>query len=79
MVRIIISMPEKDVKMLDRLAKKNKRSRADLVRGYVGEGLKKESEEPTWKEIVAKCAGMWKHKNIDTDTYLEQLRSEWER
>jgi metal-responsive CopG/Arc/MetJ family transcriptional regulator len=78
MVRTLISLPDKDIKKLDVLAHKAKKSRAQVVREAITAHLQK-NEQQSWKEIVAKCAGMWKHKNIDSDEYIRQLRSEWDR
>ena len=78
MVRTLISFPDKDLKKLDLVAHKAKKSRAQVVREAVSVYLKK-NEPQTWKETVAKCAGIWKDKNIDSDEYIRQLRSEWDR
>ncbi len=77
MVRTLITIEDQQLKKLDQIARKNKQSRASLVREAIDQFVAK--KEPTWKEIVARTAGIWKHKNIDTDTYLKQLRSEWDR
>lgn len=77
MVRTLISFPDKDLKKLDNLANKARKSRAQVVREAVTVYLKK-NEQQSWKEIVAKCAGMWKDKNIDGLAYERQLREEWE-
>ena len=79
MVRALITISEKDLRRLDRLARKNKRSRADLVREALGEYLQKKAKEPTWKELVKQCAGMWEHKGIDGLEYERKLREEWDR
>ena len=80
MVRTLISLPDQELKRLDVLARKNKKSRAQLVREAVDLYLKKhDRKQESWKEIVRKTAGLWKHKNTDTDTYLAQLRAEWDR
>jgi len=77
MVRTLISLPDKDLRKLDILAHKAKKSRAQVVREAVAVYLEK-NEPQSWKEIVAKCAGMWKHKKIDGLAYERQLREEWE-
>ena len=80
MVRTLISLPDQELKRLDVLARKNKKSRAQLVREAVDLYLKKhDRKQESWKEIVRQTAGIWKHKKIDTDTYLGQLRAEWNR
>ena len=80
MVRTLISLPNPKLKKLDLLARKGKKSRAQVVREAIDLYLKKnDHKQESWKELVRQTAGLWKHKNIDTDTYLAQLRSEWER
>ena len=79
MVRALITLEDEQIKKLDLLARKDKKSRAQLVREAVAQYVDKKEKEPTWEEIVKRTAGIWKHKNIDTDTYIEQLRSEWDR
>jgi len=79
MVRALITFNEEQLKKLDRLARKNKQSRAQVVREAIDHYVTQKEKEPTWKEIVAKCAGMWKDKNIDSVEYVRQLRSEWDR
>ena len=77
MVRALVSFDDQQLKKVDRLAKKNKQSRSQLIREAVNQYVAQ--KELTWKEVVLKTAGIWKHKNIDTDTYLKNLRSEWDR
>jgi metal-responsive CopG/Arc/MetJ family transcriptional regulator len=79
MVRALITFKEEQLKKIDRLARKNKQSRAQVVREAIDRYVSQKEKEPTWKEIVAKCAGMWKHKNIDGLEYTNKLREEWER
>lgn len=79
MVRVLISLKDEQLKKIDRLARKKKQSRAQVIREAIEEYVSKKENEPTWEELVRKTAGIWKHKNIDTDAYLEALRSEWDR
>ena len=80
MVRTLISISDQKLRKIDVLARKNKKSRAQVVREAVDLYLKKnEVKQENWKELVRRTAGLWKHKNIDTDAYLTRLRSEWER
>jgi len=78
MVRALITFKEEQLKKLDRLARKNKQSRAQVVREAIDLYVTQKEKEPTWKEIVAKCAGMWKHKKIDGLVYERKLREEWD-
>ena len=79
MVRALISIEDKQLSRLDRLAQKNKRSRAELVREAINQYLAQKDKEPTWEEIVEKTAGIWKYKNIDALEYQRRLREEWGR
>ena len=79
MVRALITFKEEQLKKLDRLARKDKKSRAQVVREAIDQYVAQNEEKPTWKEIVARCAGMWKDKNIDGLEYTNKLRDEWER
>lgn len=40
---------------------------------------KNDLKKKSWKTIVQRTAGLWKHKKIDADTYLRRLREDWER
>ncbi len=79
MVRAVISFDDKELKRIDALARKTKRSRAQVIREVMSQHLKKEDVQPTWKELVSQTAGMWKHKNIDGVEYQRKLRAEWDR
>ena len=80
MVRILISLPDQKLKQLDVLARKNKKSRAQVAREAVDLYLdKNDRRQESWQELVRSTAGIWKHKNMDTDTYLAKLRAEWDR
>ena len=80
MVRTLISLPDQKLKQLDVLARKNKKSRAQVMREAVDLYLNNnDRRRESWHELVRQTAGLWKHKNIDTDTYLTQLRTEWDR
>ncbi len=78
MVRTLISLPDKDLRKLDILAHKTKKSRAQVVREAVSVYLK-QNEPRNWEEMVRSAAGILKDKIKDTDAYLEKLRSEWDR
>ena len=79
MVRAIISIPDKSLKRIDGIARKAKKSRAQIVREAVDLYIKNNDQQPTWKEIVHQTAGIWQHKKIDGVEYQRQLRAEWDR
>ena len=80
MVRTLISLSDQNLKRLDRLARRSKKSRAQLVREAIDLYLKKnDNNRESWKELVRQTAGLWKHKNIDGLEYERKLREEWER
>ena len=58
MVRTLISLPDQVLKQLDQLARKNKKSRAQLVREAVKLYLDKSvRKEQSWQELVRSTAG----------------------
>ena len=80
MVRTLISLPDQKLKQLDMLARRNRKSRAQVMREAVDLYLKNnDRKQESWHELVRSTAGIWKHKNMDTDTYLAQIRAEWDR
>lgn len=80
MVRTLITIDEKELAKLDRLAKKQKKSRAQLMREAVSQYVKRyDNEKNEWYQILKGVEGLWAHKNIDTDKYLEEIRKDWDR
>ncbi len=79
MVRALITLSDKALKSLDRLAKQGNKSRAEVMREAVDRYIKEnENQEKNWKEVLLKTAGIWKHKGISTDEYLADIRKDWE-
>ena len=76
MVRASVTLNSEQLKKIDSLARKNKKSRAQVIREAVVLYVAEKEKEPTWGEIVKKTAGIWKHKKIDGLTYERQLREE---
>jgi metal-responsive CopG/Arc/MetJ family transcriptional regulator len=72
-VRTLVNIPEDDIKALDELAKRQKTSRAQVIRTAVAEHLK---GNPA-KVDVSEFAGLWKDKGIDGLEFVRKLRSEW--
>ncbi|HMF68153.1 MAG TPA: ribbon-helix-helix protein, CopG family [Phyllobacterium sp.] len=71
-MRALITLDDTQIRDLDRLAKKEKQSRAALIRQAIDDFLEKQSAE------VAKDAfGLWGQRRIDGLAYQENIRSEW--
>lgn len=71
-MRTLIDIEDSSVKELDRLAARQKRSRAALVRDAVAEYLERNATgEP------GEAFGLWGARKIDGLTYQDEVRSEW--
>lgn len=80
MVRTLITIDDKELAKLDRLAKKQKKSRAQLMREALSQYVRRyDNEKNEWQQILKGVEGLWAHKNIDTDKYLEEIRKDWDR
>ncbi len=73
-MRTIVDIPKDKIDELDEISKKNKQSRAALIREAISEYLSKRS-----KGDSDKAFGIWKDSNIDALKYQENIRSEWEK
>lgn len=71
MVRILVDLPERQVKDLAAIAAAEKSSRAEVIRKAVAAyiDLKKVS--------TASVFGIWKDRAVDGLAYQERARSEW--
>ena len=79
MVRALISLSDQELKKIDVLARKNKKSRAQVVREAIDLYLRKNETRESWKDLTRRTAGIWKHKKVDGLAYERKLREEWER
>ncbi len=79
MVRTLISFDDKELKKIDRIARNDKKSRAQLIREAMVQYVAKKEKKLTWKEIVKQTAGIWKDRKIDSVEYVRKLRAEWDR
>ena len=80
MVRTLVSLSDEKLKKLDNLARRSKKSRAQLMREAIDLYLKKKDHESeSWKELVRHTTGLWKQKKVDGLAYERKLREEWER
>lgn len=78
MVRMIISLPEKDKKWLDRTGRHRGISSAELVRQAVMRLRESEPAAELGERVVA-YAGRWKNFKTDGQKYVDSLRDAWER
>ena len=79
-MRTIIDLTDEQVAGLERVSRREKMSRAALIRKAVNALLAESVDsEDSRKAAVAASAGLWKSRGIDTDTYLAEIRSEWDR
>jgi metal-responsive CopG/Arc/MetJ family transcriptional regulator len=79
-MRTIIDLPDDQVRKLAAYCAREKVSRAEAVRRAVDRLVNDAAEMKARRQIALDATfGMWKDRGIDTDTYLAELRSEWER
>jgi len=71
-MRALVDMDEGQVKELDPLARKQKRSRAALIREAINDYLEKRKQE-----TAESAFGLWGKGKIDGLAYQEKIRSEW--
>ena len=79
-MRTIIDLPEEQRRRLDEYCAREHTSRAEAVRRAVQSFLcDDEQDQIEFERAVDAAFGMWKDRGIDTDTYLAELRKEWDR
>ena len=71
-MRTIIEVPEEMIKTLDQVRKRERRSRASIIR----EAIRIYLEQREGPESDA-AFGLWREKRTDGLKYQEELRSEW--
>ncbi|MCO5161648.1 MAG: ribbon-helix-helix domain-containing protein [Mesorhizobium sp.] len=71
-MRTLIDIEEESIKELDRLAARQKRSRAALIRDAVSDYLDRNAVEDSGEAF-----GLWGERKTDGLRYQEKLRSEW--
>ncbi|MGK2964257.1 MAG: ribbon-helix-helix protein, CopG family [Tepidiformaceae bacterium] len=81
-MRTIIDLPEDQLSALAEVCRIGGISRAEAIRRAVDLYLKdaeRLAEEQAEKARAFKAAfGSWKHRGVDTDTYLAEIRAEWD-
>lgn len=76
-MRTIVDPPDQQLRGLAEYCAREKVSRAEAIRRAVDQ-LLSESEQERRRRIMREAFGAWKHLGIDTDTYLADIRSEWD-
>jgi hypothetical protein len=71
-MRTIVEIPDEQLGELARICDEQQISRAEAVRRAVGQLIRDNS--PKRKDIGF---GIWREKKLDSQKYLEKLRSEW--
>jgi len=71
-VRTLVDIGDQEVKALDRLARREKMSRAALIRKAIDDFLARNNAD---SEVEA--FGLWGAGKIDGLAYQEDIRSEW--
>jgi len=76
-MRILIDIPEDQLRALEALAQARGWSRAQAVRQAVADLLERDAAED--RAALMACFGAWKHRGIDGLAYQQALRAEWDR
>ncbi|WP_340669402.1 ribbon-helix-helix protein, CopG family [Phyllobacterium sp.] len=71
-MRALVNIDELQLRELDRLAKKERKSRAALIRKAIDDLIEKQSAER-----IDDAFGLWGERKIDGLAYQESVRSEW--
>lgn len=71
-MRAVIDLPEQQFEALKALAKREKASRAELVRRALAEYLARRAPR-----LEDEAFGVWGERNVDGLAYQERLRQEW--
>ena len=71
-MRTLVDLVDSQVEALDRLAKRQDRSRASLIREAVGDYLGRHC-----LESEAEAFGLWGKNAVDGLAFQERVRSEW--
>lgn len=73
-MRTIIDIPDIQVKVLNKLSKKKRVSRAEIIRQALTNYIANDSKT---KKSYKKAFGLWKDKKLDSVEYQKNLRNEW--
>jgi len=75
-MRTIVDIPEEQVKILDRISKRKKVSRATIVRQALIDYITVQNQTEESYEIAF---GIWKGNKFDSLLHQQKLREEWDR
>ncbi len=75
-MRTLVDIPDDQIEELNRLAEREKVSRAALVRKAISD-LLKSKRLPGKDDALAASFGLWADMEEDGLAYQERLRSEW--
>ena len=71
-MRTLIDLGESHMRALDELSKREKRSRASLIRQAIDDYLGKRCEKQSGDAF-----GLWGKRKVDGLAYQEKMRGEW--
>ena len=71
-MRALVDLGDDQVRMLDELAKKERQSRAALIRQAIDEYLAKLRSKQ-----IGDAFGLWGHRKTDGLAYQRKMRNEW--
>jgi metal-responsive CopG/Arc/MetJ family transcriptional regulator len=74
-MRTIINLPQEYVDALSEISRREKISRAEVIRRAIDDYLKKSGSLPDSDSAF----GIWKAKVPDTLRYIDALRTEWQK
>jgi metal-responsive CopG/Arc/MetJ family transcriptional regulator len=72
MMRTLVDLGDTQIQALDELSKKEKRSRAALIRQAIDDYLGKRRDEQE-----SDAFGLWGKRKVDGLAYQEKVRGEW--
>ena len=74
-MRTIIDIPDAQIKILNRLSKKKKVSRAEIIRQALTDYVVNYAKS---KKSYKSAFGIWKDQQLDSLSYQQKLRKEWD-
>ena len=79
LMRVAVTFTAAQIQALNAYAKRNGISRAEAVRRAVDRFLDSEEARRAIREDALEQAfGIWKYRGIDTDSFLAELRVDWD-
>lgn len=78
-MRTIVDLTQAQVGRLERIAARDKISRAEAVRRAIDVAYPEDDRTASVEAIRRRAFGSWLGSNIDAEAYVNELRDEWER